>query len=149
MCESSGTRAIRVYGRALKTGIAAAAYDTIVISDADLTYPVEKLRDLLKEYSKEFDMVVGAHPGDLYRRPAIRAPLHRLLKWLVEFTLNKRIPDVNSGFRLFDRRPAMGHLDAKMLGEEQQVRRETEQRNRLDAKVLDSSRSRDLAKVPP
>jgi len=95
------------YGRALKSGIAAAAYDTIVISDADLTYPVEMLPDFLKEYSKGFDMVVGARTGDFYRGSAVKAPFRSLLKWLVEFTSNKRIPDVNSGFRLFDRRTAM------------------------------------------
>jgi len=33
--------------------------------------------------------------------------LRSLLKCLVEFTTGKRVPDVNSGFRLFDRRTAM------------------------------------------
>lgn len=95
------------YGRAIKTGIKAAAYDTIAISDADLTYPVDKLPDLLNEYRKGFDMVVGARTGQFYRGSMIKAPLRSLLKWLVEFTTGKRIPDVNSGFRLFDRRTAM------------------------------------------
>ena len=95
------------YGRALKSGINAAAYDTIAISDADLTYPVDMLPELLKEYRKGFDMVVGARTGHVYRGSMIKAPLRSLLKWLVEFTTGKRIPDVNSGFRLFDRRTAM------------------------------------------
>lgn len=95
------------YGRALKTGIKAASYDTIAISDCDLTYPVDMLPDLLKEYRKGFDMVVGARTGKVYRGSIIKAPLRSLLKWLVEFTTGKRIPDVNSGFRLFDRRTAM------------------------------------------
>jgi hypothetical protein len=34
------------YRRAIKSGIAAAAHDTIVITDADLTYPVEMASDL-------------------------------------------------------------------------------------------------------
>ena len=34
------------YRRAIKSGIAAGAHDTIVITDADLTYPVEMLPDL-------------------------------------------------------------------------------------------------------
>jgi polyisoprenyl-phosphate glycosyltransferase len=95
------------YGRALKTGINAATYDTIAITDSDLTYPVGKLPDLLDEYGKGFDMVVGARTGEVYRNSIIKAPLRNLLKWLVEFTTGKRIPDVNSGFRLFDRRIAM------------------------------------------
>jgi polyisoprenyl-phosphate glycosyltransferase len=95
------------YGRALKTGINAATYDTIAISDSDLTYPVDMLPDLLKEYRKGFDMVVGARTGQVYRGSVIKASLRGLLKWLVEFTTGKRIPDVNSGFRLFDRRTAI------------------------------------------
>jgi glycosyltransferase involved in cell wall biosynthesis len=95
------------YGRALKSGIYAAAYDTIAISDADLTYPVDMLPDLLREYRRGFDMVVGARTGEAYRGSAIKAPLRSLLKWLVEFTTGKRVPDVNSGFRLFDRRTAL------------------------------------------
>ena len=46
MCGSSGTPAMRGYRRAIKSGIAAGAHDTIVITDADLTYPVEMLPDL-------------------------------------------------------------------------------------------------------
>jgi polyisoprenyl-phosphate glycosyltransferase len=95
------------YGRALKTGIKAAAYDTIAISDSDLTYPVDLLPDLLREYRKGFDMVVGARTGQVYRGSIIKASLRGLLKWLVEFTTGKHIPDVNSGLRLFDRRTAM------------------------------------------
>ncbi len=52
-------------------------------------------------------MVVGARTRDLYRGSALKAPLCVLLKWLVKFTSGKRIPDVNLGYRLFDRRAAM------------------------------------------
>ena len=54
------------YGAALKTGIRAAKYDIIVITDADGTYPNEQIPLLLKEYNKGFDMVVGARSGQNY-----------------------------------------------------------------------------------
>jgi len=91
------------YGRSLKDGIAAAKYDTIVITDADLTYPFEKLGDLLAEYEKGFDMVVGKRTGEFYRESIIKSPLRSILKFLVEFTAGRSIPDINSGFRIFSR----------------------------------------------
>src|SRR5262245_11654705 len=46
------------YGSALKAGIEQSTYDTIVIIDADLTYPVDAIPTLLSEFAKGFDMVV-------------------------------------------------------------------------------------------
>lgn len=92
------------YGRSLKSGITAAAFDTIVITDADLTYPMDALPALLEMYRKGFDMVVAARTGDEYLGSMIKAPLRSVLKWLVEFTSGREIPDINSGLRVFDKR---------------------------------------------
>jgi glycosyltransferase involved in cell wall biosynthesis len=91
------------YGRSLKDGILAAQYDTIVITDADSTYPFEKLGGLLKEYEKGFDMVVGKRTGKFYRESIIKSPLRKILKFLVEFTAGRSVPDINSGFRVFSK----------------------------------------------
>lgn len=91
------------YGRSLKDGILAAKYDTIVIMDSDLTYPFEKLDDLLTEYKVGFDMVVGKRTGEFYRESIIKSPLRKILKFLVEFTAGRTIPDINSGFRIFSK----------------------------------------------
>jgi len=91
------------YGRSLKDGIRAATYDTIIITDADLTYPFEKLPDLLAEYEKGYDMIVGKRTGKFYRESIIKSPLRKVLKFLVEFTAGRSIPDINSGFRVFSR----------------------------------------------
>src|SRR5882672_11440482 len=42
------------YGRSLLTGIEAAAHDTVAIIDADGTYPVDRLADLLTLYDRGF-----------------------------------------------------------------------------------------------
>ncbi|MBX9786551.1 MAG: glycosyltransferase family 2 protein [Alphaproteobacteria bacterium] len=91
------------YGRSLKDGISAAKFDTIVIIDADLTYPFENLEELLAEYNKGFDMVVGKRTGEFYRESIIKSPLRKILKFLVEFTAGRSIPDINSGFRIFSK----------------------------------------------
>jgi glycosyltransferase involved in cell wall biosynthesis len=67
--EAAGARVLRNphnvgYGRSLKVGISSASYDTIVISDADGTYPINAIPALLARYNEGFDMVVGARSGE-------------------------------------------------------------------------------------
>jgi glycosyltransferase involved in cell wall biosynthesis len=92
------------YGRSLKDGISSAHYDTIVISDADGTYPIDRIPDLLKEYERGFDMVVGQRLGLKGGDSAMKGPMRTILRLLVEFTAGRRVPDVNSGLRIFSRK---------------------------------------------
>ncbi|EKD55085.1 MAG: Glycosyl transferase family 2 [uncultured bacterium] len=98
------------YGRSLKDGIKAAQYDTIVITDADCTYPFAMVPALLKEYAKGFDMVVGARTGKYYQESVLKAPLRRVLRFIVEFSAERKIPDINSGLRVFRRSELMPML---------------------------------------
>ena len=114
--ESAGARVLRHphnvgYGRSLKDGIAAARYDTIIINDADGTYPCEAIPALLARYNEGFDMVVGARSGKHYRESLIKMPLRRVLRFIVEFTAGRSIPDINSGLRVFRRSTALGYFD--------------------------------------
>lgn len=95
------------YGRSLKDGIAAASNDLVAISDADGTYPLDRLPDLLARIHAGFDMAVGARTGAEYRQSAVKMPLRLVLKALVEFTAGRRIPDINSGLRVFRRSTVM------------------------------------------
>jgi len=113
LATAEGARVIRHpqnvgYGRALKTGIAAATYDTIVFSDADGSYPLDRTPDLLVEYEKGFDMVVGARTN--YRERIGKRLLRRILRWLVEYTADRRIPDANSGFRVLSKEVVLPHF---------------------------------------
>jgi glycosyltransferase involved in cell wall biosynthesis len=106
--EAAGARLVQHphnagYGRSLKDGIATAGNDTIVIADADGTYPLDSIPRLLEEYAKGFDMVVGARTGNTYQGPWGKRLLRVLLKFLVEFTAGRNVPDVNSGLRVFSR----------------------------------------------
>jgi glycosyltransferase involved in cell wall biosynthesis len=98
------------YGKSIKDGIQAAKYDVIAIMDADGTYPVGQLPTLLAKFYEGYDMVIGRRTGPYYRESLIKSPLRWVLKWLVEFTAGRSIPDVNSGFRVFDRREAMNYF---------------------------------------
>ncbi|MCB0343941.1 MAG: glycosyltransferase family 2 protein [Bdellovibrionales bacterium] len=92
------------YGKSLKDGILEASFDTIVTTDADGTYPAAELPKLLNKYNEGFDMVVGERTGDHYRESWFKMPLRRLLKFLVEFSSGTKVPDVNSGMRIFSRK---------------------------------------------
>ena len=105
---NAGARVIRHphnvgYGRSLKDGIEAASHDTIVISDADGTYPIEAIPDLIAEYRKGFDMVVGARQGKNYDESTIKKCLRLILQALVQYTSGRKIPDINSGLRVFSK----------------------------------------------
>lgn len=100
------------YGRALKTGIQAAKHDVLAIADVDGTYPIEQLNALLTEFNKGYDMVVGARTGAAYGG-WVKTPLRSLLRFLVEYSTGQRVPDVNSGMRIFRRSTVtayFGHL---------------------------------------
>ena len=116
LAQAAGARVIRHphnlgYGAALKTGINGAYYDTIVITDADGTYPTDAIPGLLSEYENGFDMVVGARTGVHYRESALKSPLRLILKWLVEFTTGRKIPDINGGLRVFSRQTIIPYFD--------------------------------------
>jgi glycosyltransferase involved in cell wall biosynthesis len=108
LAKAAGARVIRHpvpggYGRALKEGVEAARHDTIVTLDADGTYPIERTPDLLASYRRGFDMVVGRRTGKAYRQSVLKMPLRIVLRFMVEFTTGRAIPDINSGFRIFSR----------------------------------------------
>lgn len=113
---SNGAQVIRHphtvgYGKSIKDGISQAKHDTIVISDADGTYPLEEIPKLIKEYEKGFDMIVGARMGRQYDGSWFKIFLRYMLQCLVEFTTGRSILDINSGFRVFSRKVSMQFFD--------------------------------------
>src|SRR5205814_4113920 len=70
------------------------------------TYPLADIPRLAADIPT-FDMVIGARTGELVRIPFLR----RLGKWiltqLAEYLSRQRIPDLNSGFRIFRKDVAM------------------------------------------
>lgn len=92
----------RGYGAALKTGIRSSAGSLIVITDADGTYPNERIPGLVDRISGA-DMVVGARTDPGARIPLARRPAKWILGWLANTMSGRRIPDLNSGLRVMRR----------------------------------------------
>jgi glycosyltransferase involved in cell wall biosynthesis len=90
----------RGYGAALKTGIAASKCEWILIIDADGTYPVDAIPQLLKSVP-EFDMVVAARIGKKVHIPLVRRPMKWVIGRLANYLAGQSIPDLNSGMRIF------------------------------------------------
>lgn len=87
----------RGYGAAIKSGVRAAIYPWILITDADGTYPASHIPQLL-EHRETFHMVVGARRGQ--QVSFIRRPPKWVLKKLASYLIRQDIPDLNSGLRL-------------------------------------------------
>jgi glycosyltransferase involved in cell wall biosynthesis len=100
----------RGYGATLKTGIRQAKHDLMLITDADGTYPVEAIPVLLAAMDKN-DMVVGARTGEHVKIPLLRRPAKRFLQMLANYLAQKKIPDLNSGLRVFRREIAERFYD--------------------------------------
>ena len=90
------------YGAALKSGLQATQSKFIAITDADGTYPNDRLLELARLCEKQ-DMVVGSRtgPGVVYSR--IRAIPKIFLKRWVSWIAGRNVPDINSGLRVFRR----------------------------------------------
>jgi len=93
----------RGYGAALKTGIKHANWEWILITDADGTYPTKDIPRLMV-YIGEYDMIVGARIGENIKIPLYRKPAKWFLLKLSNYLSETRIPDLNSGMRIFRKR---------------------------------------------
>jgi glycosyltransferase involved in cell wall biosynthesis len=89
----------RGYGAALKTGIANSEHELIVITDADETYPHERIPELINNI-EHYDMVVGARTGANVNIPTLRKFPKWVLNSLANYLCSEKIPDLNSGLRV-------------------------------------------------
>jgi glycosyltransferase involved in cell wall biosynthesis len=107
LARSAGAKVIdhpvnRGYGASLKSGIRAARYPWIAITDADGTYPIEDLTRLI-ESCGPYDMVVGSRTGEHVKIPFLRRPAKWFITKLANYLSGYPIPDLNSGLRVFRR----------------------------------------------
>lgn len=94
------------YGASLKSGLRVAQGEWIIITDADGTYPVNDIPRLLK-HTPRYDMVVGARTGRKTYDPFLRRPAKWMLKIVAKIVTGIRIPDLNSGLRVFRKEMAL------------------------------------------
>ncbi|MDP3052234.1 MAG: glycosyltransferase family 2 protein [bacterium] len=91
------------YGASLKGGIKESKFDWILIIDADGTYPISSIPELLN-YIPEYDMTVGARK--IYR-PFYGKPAKWILNKLASYLAESKVMDLNSGMRIFKKEMAL------------------------------------------
>lgn len=121
--EKCGVKGIKIinhvenlgYGKSLFDGIVQAKYECIAIIDGDGSYPAYRLPELYS-YCPKYDMVVGVRTGAEYRKGAFKRPARLLFKCLVEYAAGRKVPDVNSGLRIFKKSIVMRFQDSLCTG---------------------------------
>jgi glycosyltransferase involved in cell wall biosynthesis len=113
--EKAGARVLRHrvnrgYGAAIKSGMRAATYDLICITDADGTYPSEAIPGLVQAIRDGADMAVASRTGANVHIPLIRRPAKWVIRKMAEAVAGMTIPDINSGLRVFHREHARAFL---------------------------------------
>ncbi len=89
------------YGYSLKQGIIASKHPHIIITDGDGSYPISEIASLRNKYEQGYDMVVGVRKGQYYRGSFIKLVARFFFRIISEFSTGQRIPDINSGCRIF------------------------------------------------
>jgi glycosyltransferase involved in cell wall biosynthesis len=113
--EMEGIRLIdlpvnRGVGHARGLGSREALGEFVVWTDVDMSYPNDKMPELLDELTEGFDQVVGARRSEEGTYVWARLPAKWFVRRLACFLMNRQIPDLNSGFRAFRRRPLQRYL---------------------------------------
>lgn len=92
----------RGYGYSLKRAVSEARHELVAIIDADGTYPIDRLPELIEAMSNA-DMVVGSRTGGSVHIPMQRRPAKWFLRRLAQYLAGRKIPDLNSGMRVMKR----------------------------------------------
>ncbi len=100
----------RGYGSALTTGLKAARYGHVLILDADGSYAVEDIKKLLPHID-DFDMVVGARQGKYYHGSPAKRISRAIFYLLLGYVTGEKVPDANSGLRIFKKDVVMKFED--------------------------------------
>ncbi len=87
------------YGASLRTGMEASTREYVLFCDGDGQHTVDDVERLINEMD-EHDLVIGIRGKDSHT-PFSRQPGKRILKWFADYLAGQKIPDLNSGLRIF------------------------------------------------
>jgi polyisoprenyl-phosphate glycosyltransferase len=99
-------------GTVRRIGTQRARGEIVVWTDADMTYPNERIPELVQMLEKDttLDQVVGARTSEQGTHKVLRVPAKWFIRKLAERLTNTQIPDLNSGLRAFRREVAVPYL---------------------------------------
>ena len=96
-------------GSARKYGTMSARGTYVVWTDVDMTYPNDEIPSLVAQMDG-WDQVVGARSTEEGTVKLLRRPAKWLIRRLASYLTGVKIPDLNSGFRVFRRDVALQFL---------------------------------------
>mgnify|MGYP000906715266 FL=1 len=90
-------------GTARRIGTQEARGEIVVWTDADMSYPNERIPELVEILEKDpsIDQVVGARTSEQGSHKLLRVPAKWFIRKLAEILAGEKIPDLNSGLRAF------------------------------------------------
>jgi len=98
-------------GAARRWGTKAATGRLVVWTDVDMTYPNDEIPDLVAELDERgLDQLVGARTSEQGTVKLLRMPAKWFIRKLASYLTGTRIPDLNSGLRVFRRDVALQYL---------------------------------------
>jgi glycosyltransferase involved in cell wall biosynthesis len=99
-------------GTARRIGTQDAKGDIVVWTDADMTYPNERIPELvgMLHADPSYDQVVGARTSEQGTHKVFRVPAKWVIRKIAERLSNSDIPDLNSGLSAFRRSVALPYL---------------------------------------
>ena len=106
MRRNGGSGAVRRIGTQRARG------EIVVWTDADMTYPNERIPELVRVLEKDpmVDQVVGARTSEQGTYKLLRVPAKWFIRKFAERLTGARIADLNSGLRAFRREVALPYL---------------------------------------
>lgn len=118
--EMEGIRLIsfsenRGSGSARRAGTTSARGRVTVWTDVDMTYPNDRIPELVKELDGH-DQVVGARTSEQGTKRLLRVPAKWFIRRLAQWLTRTKIPDLNSGFRAFRTDVARQYLNQLPTG---------------------------------
>ena len=99
-------------GTVRRIGTQQARGEIVVWTDADMSYPNERIPELVQTLEKDhmLDQVVGARTSEQGTHKVFRVPAKWFIRKIAEMLTNASIPDLNSGLRAFRRQVALPYL---------------------------------------
>lgn len=99
-------------GTARRIGTAEASGRIVVWTDADMTYPNERIPEFVQYLvdNPDVDQVVGARTSEQGTHRILRVPAKFVIRKIAETLSSTKIPDLNSGLRAFRRDVSLPYL---------------------------------------
>jgi glycosyltransferase involved in cell wall biosynthesis len=99
-------------GTARRIGTNDARGEIVVWTDADMTYPNERIPEFVRylDDNPDVDQVVGARTSEQGTHKLFRVPVKWVIRKFAEWLSGTTIPDLNSGLRAFRREVSLPYL---------------------------------------